>query len=55
MSIGLAGGLTAIYLESSLEWILKQTNNFYQLMLVFAIIAAISRKKGQKQKKIKHI
>lgn len=41
--IGLAGGLLAIYLESTLEWVLKQTNNFYQLMLVFAIIAAMTK------------
>ena len=29
-TIGLLGGLMGIYLESSLEWVLKQTNNFYQ-------------------------
>ena len=41
--IGLTGGLTAIYLESALEWVLKQTNNAYQLMLVFAVIGAMRR------------
>lgn len=41
--IGFIGGLSGIYLESVLEWVLKQTNNFYQLMLVFAIIAAMSK------------
>jgi hypothetical protein len=41
--IALIGGLLAIYLESSLEWVLKQTNNYYQLMLVFAIIAGMHR------------
>jgi hypothetical protein len=41
--IGLFAGLAAIYIESTLEWVLKQTNNFYQLMLVFAIINAITR------------
>ena len=41
--IGLQGGLTAIYLESALEWVLKQTNNVYQLMLVFAMIGMLSR------------
>lgn len=41
--IGIAGGLTAIYLQSTLEWVLKQTNNFYQLMFVFAIIGAVSK------------
>lgn len=42
-SIGLVGGLLAIYLESTLEWVLKQTNNYYQLMLVFAMIAVMSK------------
>lgn len=41
--IGLFAGLAAIYIESSLEWVLKQTNNFYQLMMMFAIINAITR------------
>ncbi len=41
--VALVGGLLAIYLESSLEWVLKQTNNFYQLMLVFAVIGAMHR------------
>ncbi len=43
LSIAFLGGLIAIYLESVLEWVLKQTNNFYQLMLVFAIIAIMYR------------
>lgn len=43
VSIGIAGGLTAVYAESTLEWVLKQTNNFYQLFFVFALIGAISR------------
>lgn len=43
MSIGLTGGLLAIYIESGLEWVLKQTNNFYQLMLIFALIATMDR------------
>jgi hypothetical protein len=41
--IGIMGGLTALYVQCTLEWALKQTNNFYELMLVFAIIAAVSR------------
>lgn len=40
-AIGLAGGLGSIYLQSSLEWVLKQSPNFYQLMFCFAIIAAM--------------
>jgi hypothetical protein len=43
ITIGLSGGLTAIYAETTLEWVIKQTNNFYQLMLVFAIIAAMAK------------
>ena len=42
LAIGLAGGMTAIFVQSSLEWVLKQTCNFYQLMIIFAIIAAMS-------------
>lgn len=43
VSIGIMAGLTAIYAESALEWVLRQTNNFYQLMLIFALINSISR------------
>ncbi|MCP4179481.1 MAG: O-antigen ligase family protein [bacterium] len=43
VAIGLIGGLTGIYIESALEWVLKQTNNFYQLMLIFAIIGVMSK------------
>ena len=46
--IGLAGGLSAIYLESTLEWVLRQTNNSYQLMFVFALIGLLTKfRKGQ--------
>jgi len=41
--IALIGALLSIYLQSSLEWVLKQTNNFYQLMFIFAIIGASSK------------
>jgi len=41
--IALIGALLSIYLQSSLEWVLKQTNNYYQLMFVFALIAATNR------------
>ncbi|MCF7919788.1 MAG: O-antigen ligase family protein [Candidatus Cloacimonetes bacterium] len=52
--IGLAGGLMGIYLESALEWVLKQSNNFYQLMLCFALIGSMERmyKRKQATKKI---
>ncbi len=41
--IGLFAGLAGIYIESTLEWVLKQPNNFYQLAMMFAIINAITR------------
>lgn len=49
------GCLTSMYLQSTMEWVLKQTNNFYQLMFIFAIIAVISKliKKGVKHEKSK--
>ncbi len=49
LPIGLAGGLMGIYMESALEWVLKQSNNFYQLMLCFAIIGSMDRMYKQKQ------
>lgn len=45
--IAFTGSLLAIYLESTLEWVLKQTNNFYQLMLVFALISVLMRLEKQ--------
>lgn len=41
IAIALMAALICMYLQSSLEWVLKQTNNFYQLMFLFALIAAI--------------
>ncbi len=41
--LGIIGALSAIYVQSTLEWVLKQTNNFYQLMFIFAIIGVVSR------------
>jgi O-antigen ligase len=40
-SIAMAGALTGVYIESVLEWVLKQTSNFYQLMILFALISAM--------------
>jgi hypothetical protein len=49
-AIGIFGGLSAIYIQSTLEWVLKQSCNYYQVMLVFAIVGAtatiIKREKG---------
>lgn len=42
IAIGFAGGLSTIYIQSTLEWVLKQSCNFYQLMFVFAIVAAMT-------------
>ena len=39
--IGILGGLSGIYLESTLEWVLKQSTNFYQLMMIFGVIGAL--------------
>ncbi len=41
ISLGTVCGLFANYLQSVIEWSLKQYNNFYQLMFVFALTAAI--------------
>jgi O-antigen ligase len=38
---GLAGGLTANYLQSTLEWVLKQQINFCTLFCCFGIIAIL--------------
>lgn len=43
VAIAFVGALSSIYVQSTLEWVLKQTNNFYQLMLIFGVIVAISR------------
>lgn len=51
--IGLMGGLLAIYIQSTLEWVLKQTNNFYQLMFMFALIGIISKLLEQEKKQKK--
>ena len=38
VAIGVFGSLIAIYSESTLEWVLRQTTNFYQLVMLFALI-----------------
>ena len=54
MTIGILAGLTAIYGQTILEWVIKQGINFYELMLIFAIVAAMKHiygdyKKSQKK------
>lgn len=41
LPVGFSGGLIAIYLQSVLEWVLKQAVNYAQLMVVFAMISAL--------------
>ena len=38
---GIVGGLTAIYLQSTLEWVMKQQVNFIQLMILFAALSIL--------------
>lgn len=49
------GCLTSMYLQSTMEWVLKQTNNFYQMMFIFAVILVVSRliEEGKKNEKSK--
>jgi len=43
IAVALLGALTQVYIQTTLEWVVKQTNNFYQLMLVFAIISVMTK------------
>ena len=43
LPIAIAGGLAAVFLQSYLEWVLKQPPNFYQMMFFFAVIMAMNR------------
>lgn len=50
---GIICGLTMVYMQSTLEWVLKQSVNFYQLMTLYAVTAAVykmSKKKKEKRK-----
>ena len=40
---GMVGGLTAIYLQSCLEWVMKQQANFIQMMILFAALSILYR------------
>jgi len=42
LPVAIAGGLLNNYGQSVLEWVLKQSPSFYELMTFFAIIAAMS-------------
>lgn len=54
LPIGILAGLIAIFGQSTLEWVLKQTPNFYELMLIFAIVAAMAKlyEDNKKSKKV---
>ncbi|MBQ6534457.1 MAG: O-antigen ligase family protein [Opitutales bacterium] len=43
MAAGIAGSLVAVYGQSCFEWILKQQTNSYELMIIFAIVAAMTK------------
>ncbi len=45
---GLAGGLTSNYLQSTLEWVLKQPINFCTLMCCFGILASLIQNAKEK-------
>jgi len=53
ITIGLAGGLLMIYVESAFEWVLKQVNNYYQLMMIFGLIGAMTKIRKVKYKKVR--
>lgn len=42
MAVGVLGALTSVYGQSCFEWILKQQTNSYELMIIFAIVAAMT-------------
>ena len=39
--VGIVGGLTAVYLQSTLEWVMKQQVNFIQMMMLFAVLSIL--------------
>ncbi len=41
--VGVIGGLTNIYLQSVLEWVLKQQINFVQLMVIYACLSYLRK------------
>ena len=38
---GIVGGLTSVYLQSTLEWVMKQQVNFIQMMILFATLSIL--------------
>jgi O-antigen ligase len=50
VAVGLAGGLAANYLQSTLEWVLRQQRTFFLLVFCFAVIAWLRTWKPEKEK-----
>lgn len=42
LSAGLLGGLSGLYLQSLLEWVLRQQINFSELMILFAMLGVLN-------------
>ena len=42
LPVGLLGGLTGAFLQSTLEWVLKQSVNFSEMMIFFAMISFLN-------------
>ena len=40
---GIVGGLTAVYLQSTLEWVMKQQVNFIQMVMLFAALSILAK------------
>ena len=55
MAVGVLGALTAVYGQSCFEWILKQQTNSYELMIMFAIVAAMTNVRINTSEKLKKI
>ena len=39
--VGIVGGLSAVYAQSTLEWVMKQQVNFIQMMMLFAVLGIL--------------
>lgn len=50
IAAGLAGGLTANYLQSTLEWVLRQRRTMFLLVFCFALVAWLRTQRKEKEK-----
>ena len=50
VAAGLTGGLTANYLQSTLEWVLRQRRTLFLLMFCFALAAWLGTLRRGKEK-----